>query len=413
MIYTVMTAKKHRRENITMDWDSVVDALGEDGSYLLARLLLVLLILVITWLARRIVTAIMPRLVKRFTQRTETQIDDRIVEALRPPLRLLITLFGFWAILLVLEPSEALSDLTNRVMTSLVTAAIFWALYRGADLLIDLFQLVSQRTTRTAAPLIDDKLIIIVRQIGKAIVVLLAFGAIMEAWGYSMSGLVAGLGIGGLAVALAAQDALANLIGYFVILADNPFIVGEYIVLSNLSGTIESIGFRSTRVRAPDQSLVSVPNNTIMTANVTNWSRLTKRRLDMTLGLSYGSSPGQVLSVVQAIREMLQNHDLVQADSVTVQFVAFSDNSLDVMIICFMKTPAWADFQAAKQDINLKIMDILAERGVEIALPSTNVIIEQPVPTVERPDMQLVTPPKPEPTVSTAADSPVPDDAAN
>ncbi|MBN1200377.1 MAG: mechanosensitive ion channel family protein [Anaerolineae bacterium] len=396
-----------------MDWDSVVDALGEDGSYLLARLLLVLLILVITWLARQIVTAIMPRLVKRFTQRTETQIDDRIVEALRPPLRLLITLFGFWAILLVLEPSEALSDLTNRVMTSLVTAAIFWALYRGADLLIDLFQLVSQRTTRTAAPLIDDKLIIIVRQIGKAIVVLLAFGAIMEAWGYSMSGLVAGLGIGGLAVALAAQDALANLIGYFVILADNPFIVGEYIVLSNLSGTIESIGFRSTRVRAPDQSLVSVPNNTIMTANVTNWSRLTKRRLDMTLGLSYGSSPGQVLSVVQAIREMLQNHDLVQADSVTVQFVAFSDNSLDVMIICFMKTPAWADFQAAKQDINLKIMDILAERGVEIALPSTNVIIEQPVPTVERPDMQLVTPPKPEPTVSTAADSPVPDDAAN
>jgi MscS family membrane protein len=259
---------------------------------------------------------------------------------------------------------------------------------------------------------LDEKLTQIAQQIVKAIVIILGIAAVIQAWGYNVSGLVAGLGIGGLAVALAAQNTLENVLGYFVILADQPLNVGEYVVFGDISGAVESIGFRSTRIRVLDQSLVTVPNKTIMNANVTNWSRLIKRRLNMTLGIAYSSSPDQILSVVQAIRDMLQNHDLVQADSVVVQFVGFNESSLDVMIICFMNTPDWGDFQAAKQDINLRIINILDERGVEVAFPSRTLIIEQAVAADEKLARPLP-PPTPEPTTATATDSPVPSDAAN
>jgi len=260
--------------------------------------------------------------------------------------------------------------------------------------------------------LLDEKLGAVLKQLAHALIVILGLGAIIKVWGYDVAGIVAGLGIGGLAVALAAQDTLANLFGYFVILADEPFDLGEYVQLDGVSGTVETVGLRSTRIRVLDQSIVSVPNKTITNANITNWSRLAKRRLNMTLGIEYGSSPQQVLSVVQAIREMLQTHELVQEDSVTVQFVEFNSSSLDLMIICFMNTPAWGDFQATKQDINLKIMAILDERGVSVAFPSRTVYVQRAEPPTG-PTERFVPPTTPEPTVSTATDSPVPDDAAN
>jgi MscS family membrane protein len=251
-----------------------------------------------------------------------------------------------------------------------------------------------------------------VAQVAKAIIVVLTITTVMEEWGYNVGGLVAGLGIGGLAVALAAQDALGNLFGYFVILADEPFVVGEYIVVDGVSGTVEELGLRSTRLRAQDQSLVTVPNKTVANSNITNWSRLSKRRLNMTLGIDLASAPEQVLSAVQSIREMLQQHTLVEPDSVVVQFVDFNNahGALEIVIICFMKTPVWGDFQAARQDINLKIMDILQAHKVSLAVPTSTLSLTQ-APSA-RPPKQFP-PPKPEPTHSTATDSPVPSDAAN
>ena len=197
------------------------------------------------------------------------------------------------------------------------------------------------------------------------------------------------------------------------ILADEPFIVGEFIVMGDLSGTVEKLGFRSTRVRMLDQSLVTVPNKTIVNSNIRNWSRLSKRRLNMTLGIEYGNAPDAVLSVVQAIREMLMTHDLIEPDSVVVQFTDFGASSLDLMIISFMKTPGWNEFQAARQDINLKIMSLLDERGVGVAFPTHTVILESAAKSGDGPQSTYFPPPKAEPVGRTAADSPVPDDAAN
>ncbi len=390
--------------------------LGDAAANVVIRLLIVVAILLITWLVRQFVGAIVPRVVRRLRRWTRSTWDERIVDALLPPARFFVTVLGAWSAAIALElPSRVYSTLAT-LMNSLVALTLFWTIFRLVDPSMDIFLGVSRRTMRTTVgglpSLLDEKLGAVLKQLGHALIVILGMGAVINVWGYDVAGIVAGLGIGGLAVALAAQDTLSNLFGYFVILADEPFNIGEYIVLDSVSGTVETVGLRSTRIRVLDQSIVSVPNKTIANANITNWSRLAKRRLNMTLGIEYSSSPQQVLSVVQAIREMLINHELVQKDSVTVQFVEFNASSLDLMIICFMNTPAWGDFQAAKQDINLKIMEILDERGVSVAFPSRTIYLQQ-AELPQGPSERFVPPTAPEPTVSTATDSPVPDDAAN
>ncbi len=394
--------------------DYLEDIFGQAGAEVATRVIVALLILLLTWLVRRLIGGIVPRLVRRLTTWTKTHWDERIATALLPPLRFLIAVWGTGIALLLLELPREIDTLLIAILNALVAYGIFWAIFRLIDPVIEILWLLSRRTIDDdlIADSLAQKLTRVIGQIAKAIIVILGFAVILEAWGYDIAGLIAGLGIGGLAVALAAQDTLANLFGYFVILADEPFRVGEFVVFGDVSGTVEHVGFRSTRVRVLDQSIVSVPNNTVMNANITNWSRLNKRRMNLTLGIEYSSSPEQILSVVQAIRDMLQAHALVQMDSVTVQFVEFNASSLDLMIICYMETPAWGDFQAAKQDINLKIINILDERGVGVAFPSRTVYLDQVERTAAE-DMPVLPPPEPEPTISTATDSPVPDDAEN
>jgi MscS family membrane protein len=386
----------------------LTDWLGNAAADLVTKLATIFLILLLTWIVRRIVIALLPRLIHLLISRVRPELGRQIIEIIQPPLQFLINLFGLRLVLIVLELPDDVNNVIDHIMSSLIAVAIFWALYRSVDLLLALVRRLTQSTETARAILNSSQLSSALGQLVKAVVVIFAFVTVMEEWGYSVGGLLAGLGIGGLAVALAAQDALANLFGYFVILADEPFSIGEFVKIGDLGGTVEGLSFRSTRIRASDQSLVIVPNSTIVNANLVNWSRLTKRRLEMTLGLSQETSPRQVLAVVQMIRDMLQKHELVQSDSVVVQFVDFTTSSLSVLIICFMKTPAWNDFQAAKQDINLKIMQILEHFDVTLSVPTTTIVMD----TGAEPLPPRLPPVRPEP-VRGPSDSPVPDDAAN
>ncbi len=406
------------------------DHLGDDAANLIARLALIAVILLLTWLLRELFTAVVPRGVRRVTRRWNLGWDERLIAALQPPVRFTVTVIGLWAAVLALELPADLRIPLARLMNSLLIAGIFWGIYRLIAPVMEMLLALNRRRGRQAvAPsLLERRLGPVMQQIGgvlvvlleevaeqviKALIVVLAIMVILEEWDYNVGGLVAGLGIGGLAVALAAQDTLANLFGYFVILADEPFQIGDFVVFDDVKGTVERLGLRSTRIRAPDQSLITVPNRTVMNASITNWSRLRKRRLEMTLSIEYSSTPGQVLSVVQAIRDMLRAHELVEHQSVVVQFAGFREGALDILIVCFVNTPDWADFQAARQDINLKIMDILAERGVSTSTPSLLVYL-QPAESGERDARAVaVLPPRPEPLSSTAEDSPNPSDAAN
>ncbi|MBN1564596.1 MAG: mechanosensitive ion channel family protein [Anaerolineae bacterium] len=382
------------------------DQLGQDAANIIAKLLIVVVILLLTWIARGLITLLVSRVVPHITKRTHLKWDDEIVKALQPPVRFLVGVAGLWLAMLALDLPGRIENAFGQVGNALFAFGIFWGIYRLVEPLVEMVWTLSKRAMAgTPVPtVLDEQLSAAATQIGRAVIIILGFAAILEAWGYDVAGVVAGLGIGGLAVALAAQNTLENVLGYFVILADEPFIIGEYIIMGDVSGVVEAVGFRSTRVRALDQSLITVPNKTIANANIVNWSRLAKRRLNMTVGITYDSSPDQILGVVQTLREMLQNHEQVQDDSVVVQFVNFNDSSLDLMIICFANIVDWGDFQAFKQDVNLRIMNILGDYRAEIAFPSRTIYHYMMGEYPSTPESVPL--PEPEPIHSTASDQP-------
>jgi MscS family membrane protein len=348
------------------------DLIGNDASEIVTKLIVAALILLLTMLIRRLAKPVISYVI-HLTSRTNTALDEKLVTALLPPAKLLVGIGGIWIAFIVLETPDRIEKLGGQLATSLIAVAMFWSIYRSVDIVADSIIPLAYRDPR-----IDTNIIRFGRQLSKGIVLIFAFVIVMQQLGYNLNGLLAGLGLGGLAVALAAQEALSNLIGYFAIMADSPFVIDDFIDTSAGTGTVERIGFRSTQVRKLDQSLVFIPNSLLARTSVTNWSRLIKRRLDMYLGITYESSPEQILSVVQGIREMLNDHESVMQDTVVVQFVEFNDSSLDIRIIAYLEIRDWGEFQVAKQDINLRIIGVLNERGVEVAFPTRTIMLERP-----------------------------------
>jgi MscS family membrane protein len=361
--------------------DRLDNTLGTQATQILAELLVVVVILLLTWLVGRIVAGLVPPLVNRLTRPSRLKARDqiiRLIDAIQAPLQFGVNVVGVWIALLVLGLPGNARSVIGHIMMSLLTYAIFWTGYRCVDVMVDVFWHVSRRTMRgvPVTSLLNEKLAQVTRQIAKALLIIFALAAILGEWHFDVAGLVAGLGIGGLAVALAAQNTLANLFGYFMILADEPFRIGDWIAFGDVSGGVEAIGFRSTRIRAIDQSLITVPNNTLMNANITNWSRLAKRRFNLTLSLSLYSTPDQVLAVVNGIHDMLLARPLVQKDSVLVQFVALTSKSIDIAVYCFVTEADYNKFQAITQDINLEIMNVVAASGTGLARTQYEISLE-------------------------------------
>ncbi len=187
--------------------DYLEDELGKETADIITKLVLVAAILILTWVARRIITIIVSRVVPHFTRRTQLKWDDDIVQALQPPARFLVGVIGLWIAILVLELPQNLEVTLGHVENALIAFGIFWGIYRLIDPVIDIFWALGKRAmSGTLIPsVLDQKLSAAVKQITRAIVILLGFTAILETWGYDVAGVVAGFGLGGLAVALAAQ----------------------------------------------------------------------------------------------------------------------------------------------------------------------------------------------------------------
>ena len=348
-----------------------IDFIGDErAADIIARYLLSFIIILFTFYVLRGAATYILRRILRLTHRTASNWDEAVVDAINPPLRLILVLVGIWLALAVLDFNDDIAQIISDVAAILIAIAFFWGVYRLIDAIGDAIANVANQDER-----IDRNIVRFGRQLAKGLIWIIAFVIVMDQLGYNLNGLLAGLGIGGLAVALAAQETLGNLVGYFAIMADSPFGVGDFIVTDAGSGTVEHIGFRSTRIRQLDQAIVFVPNGKLAASSITNWTRLSKRRLDMNLGLTYDTNPEQILSVVQAIRNLLDGHPRVIADSVFVQFFAFNDSSLDVRIICYINEPDWGEFHAIKEDIYIRMMSILEERGVEIAFPTQTMVM--------------------------------------
>jgi MscS family membrane protein len=242
--------------------------------------------------------------------------------------------------------------------------------------MIDLLDTWLGRWAEKTESVLDDHLLPFVRKSLKIFVILMAIIMIIQNLGYSISGLLASLGIGGLAVALAAKDTLANVFGSMMIILDRPFKIGDWIKAGDMEGTIEEIGFRSTKIRTFAKTLITVPNSIIANLPLNNFSRMPKRRIKLSIGVTYDTSAAQMNTAVEKIRALIRSHPAIDQEFFLVNFTDFGASSLDIMVYCFTKTTAWGEYLDARQDLSLKIMELIEGMGLEIAFPSQTIYLQ-------------------------------------
>jgi MscS family membrane protein len=192
----------------------------------------------------------------------------------------------------------------------------------------------------------------------------------------NIAALVTGLGIGGLALAMASKESLENLLGSFTIFFDQPFTVGDIVTVGLITGTVEKVGLRSTQIRTFDKSLVSIPNKKMIDAELDNLGLRPVRRVKFNVGLTYETSIDQIKAIVADIQQMIDLHEKTN-DETEVRFQEFGSSSLDIMVLYFVNSPEWEDLIDVKEEINYKIMEIIKKHNSNFAFPSTTVYLQK------------------------------------
>lgn len=336
------------------------------------RLAIATFIIFLSFLARFAVRLVFKSVLASKARQSDAEWDDEIVNKIPAPLGAFIQLVIWYFAVLILQLPEEPVHLTPYLLKGLEVAAAFamtWLLLR----IIDVVSNASLRAAAKTDSRLDDQLIPLIRKTVKTVVCVLVIVQIIQNLGYSITSVLAGLGVGGLALALAAQDTVANLFGSLVVFADKPFQMGDWIECNGVEGTVEEVGFRTTRVRKFDKSLVILPNSTFSSNPITNFSSRPIRRIDMVVGLTYETSSSQMQLFLKTVRELIKNHNDIDQKFNFVHFVEFNASSLDVRIYCFTKSTVWVKHLEAQEDIMLKVMDICEEQGLEIAFQTQTI----------------------------------------
>ena len=338
----------------------------------LYKIFLAFFVLFLFLVFRKVFTLFILKFFRKLTKKTKTDIDDKLFKALKEPLKFLFIIGGIYFFFYFLEIK---GEILNHLIKSLLIFDLFWVLFNIVNIFEDkVYHFIGKygRASREMASFIIKLL--------KILIVSLAIIALLQEFGINVTGFLASLGLGGLAFALAAKDTAANIFGGIAILTDNIFKIGEWVKIGNVEGTVEDIGMRTTKIRAFDKRLIIVPNSVIANSSIENFSRRDKRRVVMRIGLTYNTSIETIKEVIKEIREMLLNHpEIAKEESLLIYFDEFEDSSLSIFCYFFTNTSIWKEYLRIKEDINLKIKEIIEKYPTDFAFPSNSIYFETPL----------------------------------
>jgi len=356
-------------------WSLLVDVwryglMGIDIGRILTALLIFSIFLLIRGLFSKYVLA---RL-QKISSRTDTMMDDKLIEAIIPPLHFVPVIVGLFVSTQYLGLDEPLAGLLGKVIRSLIVFTIFWALYRALEPLSHLLRGLEKILTKMMVQWVFKVLRVVVIFVGGAVV--------LEIWGIRIGPLLAGLGLFGAAVALGAQDLFKNLIAGVTVISEKRFQPGEWIKVEGVvEGTVEDIGFRSTKIRRFDKAPVHVPNSSLADAVVTNFSRMTHRRIYWKLGVEYKTTVEQLKIIRDEIESYVkENKDFESSENVStfVRVDSFGPSSIDFLVYCFTKTTIWGEWLEVKEQLALAIKDIVEKKAkAGFAFPSQSLYVEK------------------------------------
>lgn len=310
--------------------------------------------------------------IRRLTVKTKTGWDDQLMHEIEKPVSFLFMMGFYWLTFTNLQLSVTVNYYLSLALELAVSASFIWLIYNLVNVLSGY---LTQLTSKTESQL-DDQLVPLIRKTLKIFVVILGIIFILQNHGINVTSLLAGLGLGGLAFALAARDTLANFFGSITIFMDKPFQVGDLIKTSNAEGIVEEIGFRSTRLRTLYNSVISVPNSNLAVTEIDNLGLRNYRRLKMTLNLTYSTGPQQMEAFVEGIKAIIKANEHIRQDSYEVHFNEYGAHSLDVLVYLFFDVPGWSEELQQRHNFLLEIYRLAEEVGVEFAYPTQTLHID-------------------------------------
>ena len=333
--------------------------------------LLILGITIFVYIAFRPVSV---EIIRFILDKLPLNADEGIATTVYRPGRLVIAATGLYSALNY-SPWSRIADLPfiQHTYYSAMAIAFYWIVYNCSTSTSYVFDHVFNKDGKRIDPAIAG----IMSSFFHFVILFFAVATVLSTWGFNISGFIAGLSIGGLAVSLAAKDSLANVFACLVILMDQPFHVGDWIICNNIEGVVESISFRSTNVRTFGKALVYIPNAQIINTPIQNFTNRDRRRIDMTLGVTYDTTPEQMKQLVQDIKDYLYNEPDIFQDGQTVAFSELAASSLDIKIYCFTKQTSYHEYMKVREKLNLALMDIVEKNGTSCAFPSTSVYVEK------------------------------------
>ena len=331
-----------------------------------------LIIFLIFYVLRRLFARLLINRLNKIVSKTSTNIDDTVIQVIEGPLKFLPIVLGFFiasSYINFSSESQTFIDLLNR---TLITIFIFWLLHQ---LVIPFSFVIKNFEDKIYKPLVDWTL----RGL-KIIIFILGVVAVLELWGIKVGPVIAGLGLFGVAVALGAQDLFKNLISGIMILMERRFTVGDVILVSKeVEGVVEQIGFRSTLIRRFDSTPVMVPNYKFAEQSVTNHSRRHHRRIRWLIGLEYRTTVKQLKNIRDEIHDLVLNDTSFAKNENSNFFVridSFSDSSIDMLVQAFTVTNDWGEFLKIKENLAVKIIEVVDKNSTGFAFPSQSLYLE-------------------------------------
>ena len=312
----------------------------------------------------KIVSHIFKNILYRIAKRSENNLSADLAEIIKSPLIVLIFTLGFVIGKQFLTLNESAQQLFNNVQLILIQIVIFWFLLRLVDLLM--LRYLKPMTEKTESPL-DDHMLIILRKGIKIILIVLAFIIIISNMGYDVVSILAGLGIGGLAIALAAQGAIKNLISGLILLIDKPFKINDWIEVGDVSGSVIDIGLRSTKLESDKNTILIFPNSIVLDSVVTNYTANNIIKQIQSVGISPFTPIDQLKKAIETILETVQSVEGTESDNVSVRFINFGESSLDLEIVYGLTDPD--NWKMTIHNVNMGIKESLDRIGVELAVP--------------------------------------------
>ncbi len=333
------------------------------------------LLLVLAWSLGLVLGRITGAIAVRLARKTARSWDDEWVARLKAPVS------ATWAVLIlfVVVPWLRLYPPAHATVSGILRIALlailFWALLRTFDILAGA---VGNSPWAGSHPA-SRSLVTLASRVAKVALFAMAVIALFSQLGYPVASLIAGLGIGGLAFALAAQKTVENLFGAFSIGVDQPIREGEFVDVEGVKGTVESIGLRSTRLRTPARTIVTIPNGKLAEMRLESFAARDRMHLGFKIGIEYGATAAQIEGIVQAFEGVLRAHPKVFPDGVSVSLVGFGESALEIETNAWFRA-SWNEFVAIRQALLLEFMQIVERFGARIAMPARRVHVEREVP---------------------------------